>query len=45
MAQVWETAWLGSTKNLDTHVLGLRKKLGPAAITTLRGIGCRLELT
>jgi DNA-binding response OmpR family regulator len=45
MAEVWETAWLGSTKTLDTHVLGLRRKLGPAAIATLRGVGYRFELT
>ena len=45
MQEVWETTWLGSTKTLDTHVLGLRKKLGPAAIATLRGVGYRFELT
>ena len=44
MEQVWETSWLGSTKTLDTHVLGLRKKLGAEAITTLRGVGYRFEL-
>jgi DNA-binding response OmpR family regulator len=45
MEAIWETSWLGSTKTLDTHVLGLRKKLGPDAIATLRGIGYRFELT
>jgi DNA-binding response OmpR family regulator len=44
MREVWDTEWLGSTKTLDTHVLSLRQKLGPDAITTLRGIGYRLEL-
>ncbi|HEY8639998.1 MAG TPA: response regulator transcription factor [Solirubrobacterales bacterium] len=44
MREVWDTEWLGSTKTLDTHVLSLRQKLGPEAITTLRGIGYRLEL-
>ena len=44
MEEVWETSWLGSTKTLDTHVLGLRNKLGPDAITTLRGVGYRFEL-
>ncbi|MEK6252541.1 MAG: response regulator transcription factor [Actinomycetota bacterium] len=44
MGEVWDTEWLGSTKTLDTHVLSLRQKLGPEAITTLRGIGYRLEL-
>jgi DNA-binding response OmpR family regulator len=43
MHEVWDTEWLGSTKTLDTHVLSLRQKLGPDAITTLRGIGYRLE--
>jgi DNA-binding response OmpR family regulator len=44
MREVWDTDWLGSTKTLDTHVLSLRQKLGPEAITTLRGIGYRLEV-
>ena len=44
MREVWDTDWLGSTKTLDTHVLALRHKLGPDAITTLRGVGYRLEL-
>ena len=43
MREVWDTEWLGSTKTLDTHVLSLRQKLGPDAITTLRGIGYRLD--
>ena len=44
MRDVWDTEWMGSTKTLDNHVLTLRQKLGPAAITTLRGVGYRLEL-
>lgn len=44
MDAVWETSWLGSTKTLDTHVLALRHKLGPEAITTLRGVGYRFDL-
>ncbi|MFN8124114.1 MAG: response regulator transcription factor [Thermoleophilia bacterium] len=43
MAEVWDTTWLGSTKTLDTHILALRQKLGPQAITTLRGVGYRFE--
>jgi DNA-binding response OmpR family regulator len=43
MADVWDTDWMGSTKTLDTHVLALRRKLGPEAITTLRGVGYRLD--
>jgi DNA-binding response OmpR family regulator len=45
MSDVWDTDWVGSTKTLDTHVLALRGKLGPDAITTLRGVGYRLEVT
>jgi DNA-binding response OmpR family regulator len=44
MREVWDTEWLGSTKTLDTHVLSLRNKVGAGAITTLRGVGYRLEL-
>jgi DNA-binding response OmpR family regulator len=44
MHEVWDTEWLGSTKTLDTHILTLRNKLGADAITTLRGVGYRLEL-
>jgi DNA-binding response OmpR family regulator len=44
MREVWDTDWLGSTKTLDTHVLTLRGKLGAEAITTLRGVGYRLDL-
>ena len=43
MRDVWDTDWLGSTKTLDTHILTLRHKLGADAITTLRGVGYRLE--
>src|SRR4051794_28463178 len=44
MREVWDTGWLGSTKTLDTHILSLRQKLGMDAITTLRGVGHRLEV-
>lgn len=43
MRDVWDTEWMGSTKTLDTHMLTLRQKLRPEAITTLRGIGYRFE--
>jgi DNA-binding response OmpR family regulator len=46
MRDVWDTEWLGATKTLDTHILTLRQKLGePDAITTLRGVGYRLDTT
>jgi DNA-binding response OmpR family regulator len=44
MREVWDTDWMGSTKSLDTHIHSLRKALGNEAITTLRGLGYRLEL-
>jgi len=43
MDEVWDTTWMGSTKTLDMHVLALRRHLGADAITTLRGVGYRLE--
>ncbi len=43
MREVWDTEWLGSTKTLDNHILTLRGKLDEGSITTLRGIGYRLE--
>jgi DNA-binding response OmpR family regulator len=43
MREVWDTDWMGSTKTLDNHILTLRGKLPGGAITTLRGIGYRLE--
>jgi DNA-binding response OmpR family regulator len=54
MAEVWDEHWFGSTKTLDVHVAALRRRLGeapragndgePSAITTLRGVGYRLDL-
>jgi DNA-binding response OmpR family regulator len=45
MREVWDTEWMGATKTLDTHVLTLRHKLGePGPITTLRGVGYRLDV-
>jgi two-component system response regulator RegX3 len=47
LEEVWDTSWFGSTKTLDVHVSGLRRKLGddPAApryLHTVRGVGFRL---
>ncbi len=42
--EVWDPNWWGSTKTLDVHVAGLRRKLGhPAWITTIRGVGYRFD--
>jgi DNA-binding response OmpR family regulator len=47
MNDVWDTEWFGSTKTLDFHIAALRTKLdpvgGPTIITTIRGVGFRLE--
>lgn len=43
MSDVWDTEWMGSTKTLDMHIHALRQKVGHATITTLRGVGYRLE--
>jgi two-component system, OmpR family, response regulator RegX3 len=42
--EVWDPNWFGSTKTLDVHVSGLRKKLGddsasPRYLHTVRGVG------
>ena len=47
MSEVWDENWFGSTKTLDVHISGLRRKLGedpatPAYIQTVRGVGFRL---
>jgi DNA-binding response OmpR family regulator len=47
MEEVWDAHWFGSTKTLDMHISALRRKLSdqddPVVITTLRGVGYRLE--
>jgi DNA-binding response OmpR family regulator len=45
---VWDMNWFGSTKTLDVHVSGLRRKLGddaaePRYIHTVRGVGFRFS--
>jgi len=48
MDDVWDEHWHGSTKTLDVHIAGLRRKLHEAgvgqSIATLRGIGYRLDV-
>jgi DNA-binding response OmpR family regulator len=44
--EVWDVNWFGSTKTLDVHVSGLRKKLGddsskPRYLHTVRSVGFR----
>ncbi|MET8976772.1 response regulator transcription factor [Streptomyces sp. NPDC004539] len=45
MEAVWDSNWFGPTKTLDTHVYGLRHKLGDAVcIEAVRGVGFRLSV-
>jgi len=45
MDAVWDSNWFGPTKTLDTHVYGLRHKLGAAVcIEAVRGVGFRLAV-
>jgi two-component system response regulator RegX3 len=44
--EVWDPNWFGSTKTLDVHVSGIRRKLGddpsePRYLHTVRGVGFR----
>jgi two-component system, OmpR family, response regulator RegX3 len=46
--EVWDVNWFGSTKTLDVHVSGLRRKLGddpgaPRFLHTVRGVGFRFS--
>ena len=46
--EVWDPNWFGSTKTLDVHISGIRRKLGddPAApryVHTVRGVGFRFS--
>jgi two-component system response regulator RegX3 len=46
--RVWDMNWFGSTKTLDVHISGLRKKLDddpktPRYIHTVRGVGFRFS--
>jgi DNA-binding response OmpR family regulator len=48
IGDVWDENWWGSTKTLDVHINSIRRKLGeeagaPSRITTIRGVGYRLE--
>ena len=47
LEEVWDTTWFGSSKTIDVHVSGLRRKLGddpsaPRYLRTVRGVGFRL---
>lgn len=43
LADVWHTAWRGTSRTLDVHMTTLRAKIGTAAqIQTIRGVGYRI---
>ena len=45
LADLWDLHWETSTKTIDMHILGLRRKIGRAIdIAAIRGVGYRLEL-
>src|SRR5689334_9900561 len=48
LTEVWDTNWFGSTKTLDVHMSGIRRKLGddpsqPRYVQTVRGVGFRFS--
>jgi DNA-binding response OmpR family regulator len=43
LAQVWDWADATGTRTVDSHVKGLRRKLGPNLIRTVHGVGYALE--
>jgi len=48
--RVWGSDYVGDTKTLDVHIKRLRTLIeddpkNPAYITTIRGVGYRLEVT
>jgi two-component system response regulator RegX3 len=48
MDEVWGVDWFGSSKTLDVHIAGLRRRLGddaqePRYIHTVRGVGFRFS--
>jgi two-component system OmpR family response regulator len=43
LEHVWDENFVGSTNVVDVYVGYLRRKLGPQAIETVRGVGYRLE--
>lgn len=44
LADVWDFAFDGDYRTVDTHIKTLRKKIGAEHITTVRGIGYKFEV-
>jgi DNA-binding response OmpR family regulator len=45
LSDVWDANYYGSAKTLDMHISALRRRLGDTTISTIRGLGYRLEST
>jgi DNA-binding response OmpR family regulator len=45
LEQVWDWADASGTRTVDSHIKGLRRKLGPDLIRTVHGVGYALEPT
>jgi two-component system alkaline phosphatase synthesis response regulator PhoP len=41
--EVWGEEFMGGTRTLDMHIKALRNRLKEVEITTVRGVGFRLE--
>ena len=44
LVDVWDFAYDGDYRTVDTHIKTLRKKIGAEHITTIRGIGYKFEV-
>ena len=44
LADVWGWADASGTRTVDSHIKGLRRKLGPDLIRTVHGVGYALEV-
>jgi DNA-binding response OmpR family regulator len=45
LAEVWGWADASGTRTVDSHIKGLRRKLGPDLIRTVHGVGYALEVS
>jgi DNA-binding response OmpR family regulator len=45
LAEVWDWPDAAGTRTVDSHVKGLRAKLGGDLIRTVHGVGYALEVT
>jgi DNA-binding response OmpR family regulator len=43
LAQVWGYAWTGGTRTVDVHIRRLRMKLGHDIVSTVHGVGYRVD--